>query len=209
MSEHSGIKGLLPYEELVVAIPLPAAVCTRLGQAAAALRKTVNPVQMQLFWIPPTAAHISLLYSPRIRQDLVPAVVDLMKGAVAGCAPVAVHVQGLELHQEAGDGGTEAVTAIWARVSGGDEIVALQARLAEVLGEIDAGFAPPRVRLHVPVALADEFRNTREFASAFVEWQDYDFGEVAVGKLEVLGANPRGGDKDRPFTTIETLPFAS
>ncbi len=208
MNEQSSVKDLLPYEELVVAVELPSAVAARLGQAAGALRKTVNPVQMRIFWIPPTVSHISLLYTPRIRTDMVPTMLELMKGAVAGTAPVTLRIRGLELHQEAGEGEPESVNAIWARVVGAEALSGLQSSLADVVGEIDAGFAPPDIRLHVPVALADEFNNTREFASAFVEWQDYDFGEVVVNQLAVLRANPRQGDKDRPFVAIDTLPFA-
>jgi len=201
---------LLPYEELVVAVELPAAVAVRLSQAAGALRKAANPVQMQLFWIPPTAAHISLLYTPRIRADLVPTALDLMKSAVAGTQPLTIKVHGLELHQRSEEGhSADEVDAIWARVSGGDVLADLQARLTEVIAEIDTGFLPDRVKLHVPLALADDFRNTREFASAFVEWQDHEFGDVAVKELHVLRTNPRQGDKDRPFVRIETLPFAS
>jgi len=210
VSEQASIKEALPYEEMVVSVEIPAPVAARLSQAAGALRKAVNPVQMRLFWVPPTVAHISLLYTPRIRTDLVPTIIELMKGAVSGTAPVTLRVQGLELHQEPVEGqAADAVNAIWARVAGAEGLAALQTRLADMVAEIDAGFSPADIRLHVPVALADEFGNTREFASAFVEWQDYDFGEVAVDRLSVLRANPRQGDKDRPFVTIDTLPFAS
>jgi 2'-5' RNA ligase len=199
---------LFSYEELVVAVDLPTAVCRTLTQAAAALRKTTNPLHMQMFWISPAVAHLAILRTARVRDDVVGPVADALKAAAAQAGPFAVKVKGLSLYEEAVEGKPKKVQAVWAGIEGDDELLKLRGKLAEAVRELDVQLEPDPFLPHVPLALVDQFKSTREFNSAYVEWEKADFGEIKVSELLVKVANPKSGAaSDRPFQIVATLPL--
>lgn len=200
-------EALLSYEELVVAVDLPASVCKELTNAALALRKVTNPLHLQVFWVPANVAHIAVLNTGRVRVDLQNVVSDAMREAVAGFGDFKVNLKGLVLRKEEGDGEDAPVKALWVGVQPVEQLTELRARLSRSLSELDIDVDVSPYRPHVVLALMDQFRNTREFSSAFVEWQDKDFGEVPVHSLLVKSVTPRKGTTDRPFSVLANLPL--
>lgn len=205
MSNDKPKAEILSYDEFVVAVELSTGVCNQLQQAAAALKKTANPLHMQVFWVPPNFAHISLLYTVRIREDLQAGVTEALRGAVAEFEPFSVKVRGLSLHEEDDGEGGQKVKAIWARVTDADGLGDLRDRMRDSLADLNVQLDDLEFSPHVPIALVDQFRNTREFNSAFVEWQDQDFGEVPVQALLLKKSNPRQGTVSQPFSVVANL----
>ncbi len=205
MSNDKAKTDILSYDEFVVSVDLSTGVSNQLQQAAAALKKTTNPLHMQVFWVPANFAHISLLYTVRIREDLQAGIIEALRGAVADVEPFKVNVRGLSLHeQEDGEGG-QRVKAIWARVTEADGLLDLRARMRAALADMNVQLDDLEFTPHVAVALVDQFRNTREFNSAFVEWQDQEFGEISVQSLLVKKSNPKAGTVSQPFSVAANL----
>ena len=202
MNEKSGADKLFVYEELVVAVDLPAGVCNELSQASMALKKTCSPLHMHVFWIPASIVHLSLVYSARLRTDLREAFMDVVRTVARQTGPFTVNIKGVRLHEEEGKDGTVAVKAIWAGVEDDGAFAALRQRLRDALVEWDMQLDDLEFTPHVVLALADQFRNTREFTSAFVEWQDRSFGEVRVDGLVVKVAEPKPGVAEGPFEVV-------
>ncbi len=207
VTEKPVSEGLFKYEEVVVTVELPTAVCRQLTEAAVALRK-VTGTQASIFWIPTTVTHLSLLFTGRVREDLVSVLVGAWQPVVAAIPAFTLRAKGLQLYRE-GEGESEVTKAIWAGVETSDELLALRQKLVETLETLEVQVAVEVFDPHVPLALADEFRNTREFSTVFSQWQMKDFGEIPVAALTVKVANPVQGDLDAPFTLKGTLPLGS
>ena len=205
MSAKSGEAKLFSYEELVICLEISTPVCTELTRAGTALKKTIDPVHMQVFWIPPNVAHVALLHTASVRQDLVPMVTDAFGAVASGVEPFTVRLKGLTLREEEHEG-EKRTRAIWAGVENAEPLVALREALTTALGDLDVQNDPDPYLPHVPLALVDSFRNTREFSSAFVEWQDREFGEFEIKAVTVKKANPKEGTAEQPFTVIKELP---
>lgn len=207
MSSNSAETGVLKYEDVVVAVDLSTAVAGELGKASTALRRTVNPLQMQVFWVPPTAVHVSLLYTARVREDLLPLVVDAVRLVAREAAPFSIRVKGLKLREEAGAQGEAVVKAIWANVTdGAEQLAALREKLKTSLAELDVETDAVTFLPHVPLGLLDQYRAAREFGSSFVEWQEKDFGSVPVNGLQVKRATPVSGG-EKPFGVLADVPL--
>lgn len=207
MSTDKPQADIFSYDEFVVSVDLSTDVCNQLQQAAAALKKTTNPLHMQVFWVPPNLAHISLLYTVRVREDLQAGVVDALRMAVEEVEPFKVRIRGLALHEETDGEGGQRVKALWARVVEGEGLADLRTGMRASLADLNVQLDELDYTPHVPIALVDQFRNTREFNSAFVEWQDQDFGEVPVRAVLVKKANPREGTVSQPFSVVANLSF--
>jgi len=199
--------GLFSYEELVCAVDLPTGVCKALTQAVLSLRKVTNPLHQQVFWIPANVAHVGVLNTGRVRTDLQDLVADAMRGAVSGFGAFKLRLKGLKLRRGAGDGEEAPVEAIWVGVEPTEQLVELRGKLQQALAELDVDADTSAYEPHVPLALMDQFRSTREFGSAFVEWQDKDFGEVPVHSLLLKSVTPKKGTSQRPFSVLANLPF--
>jgi len=183
-------------------------VCGELTQAGTALKKIVNPLHMQVFWIPASISHVSLVNTGRIRTDLVPMVIDAVRSVLAETEPFTLSVKGMKLCEvEKGD--ELFVRSIWALVEESSPLADLRARVLEVFEEMDIQANRGDYEPHVPLALVDDFRNTREFSSAFVEWQDHGFGDIQVAALLIKKAETGEGSGGRPFAVLANLPFKS
>lgn len=204
MSDNNAADKLFEYEELVVAIDLPSLVCNELAQASLALKKTCSPLHMHVFWIPANIVHISMLYTARLRTDLREAFVEAVQQVARETGPFTVAIKGVQLYEEAGPEGAAVVKALWAGVEDDGALEALRIRLREALADWDLQLDDLQFQPHAVLALADQFRNTREFNSAFVEWQEKSFGEVRVDSLAVKVAQPNSGATDGPFEVIGT-----
>ena len=204
MSDNNAADKLFDYEELVVAIDLPSSACNELAQAALALKKTCSPLHMHIFWIPANIVHISMLYTARLRTDLREAFIEAVQEVARETGPFTVALKGVQLYEEAGSEGAAVVKALWAGVEDDGALGALRTRLQEALGDWDLQLDDLEFRPHAVLALVDQFRNTREFNSAFVEWQDKLFGEVRIDSLAVKVAQPRSGSIDGPFEVVGT-----
>ncbi len=201
---------LFEYEEVVLTIEVPTAVCGGLAEVASALKRVASPQQMQLFWIPPTITHISVLHTGRVREDLVSTLVDAWTPVLAAAEPFTLSARGLKLYEE-GDSQPEgeSVRAIWARVDVSEPLAELRNRLVAALDDLDVDVDSEAFEPHIPLALVDSFRNSREFSSAFVEQQETEFGEIPVSTMSVKVANPVEGTLDSPFTLKTSLPMGS
>jgi len=189
----------------VAAVELSTPVCSELTRAGAAIKKTTNPLHMQMFWIPPNIAHVSVLHTGRVREDMVALVAEALEKVVSETEPFALKVLGLRLYEEGEEGREKRLRAIWAGIEDSQPLLELRGRLVESLADFELQVDPDPYEPHVPLALVDQFRNTREFNSAFVEWQDRAFGEVRVEALLFKKANPTEGTTDEPFSTVNTL----
>ena len=208
MNAKAGKEKLFGYKELVVVVDVPTGMCSVLAQASAALKKTCNPLHQQIFWIPANIVHLAVLHTGRVREDLVSVVGDYVKKAVAEMPGFTIKVAGLKLYEDKPGGGEKAIKAIWAVVENHGRLTELRQKLVEELQEIDVQLDPDPFEAHVPLALVDQFRNTREFDSAFVEWHDHDFGTIKVDSLQLKVANPAEGTMDRPFSVARTISLA-
>lgn len=206
MDTSSPAVGTFKYEEVVVAAELNTPVCAELAKAVTALRRAANPLQMQLFWIAPSLAHVSLLYTARVREDLLPLVIDAV-GMVAGDSqPITARIRGLKLFEET-KGGETTVKAIWAMVTdGADGLANIRAGIRKALSELQVDTDGVEFLPHVPLALVDQFKSAREFGSAFVEWQEKDFGEVQVRNLVIKRVTPAASG-EKPFTVLADVPL--
>lgn len=204
---------LFGYEEVVLTIEVPTTVCGGLAEVASALKRVANPQQMQLFWVPPTIAHIAVLHTGRVREDLVGVLVDAWGPVLASTEPFALSAAGLKFYEEGephiGEGEGESVRAIWACLEGTEPLLELRERLVAALADLDVQVDTEAFEPHIPLALADSFRNSREFNAAFVERQETQFGEIQVSAMSVKVANPVEGTLDSPFTLKTSLPLGS
>jgi 2'-5' RNA ligase len=194
------------YEELVIAVDLPTAVCNGVAQAQAALKRASNPLHMQWFWVPPNIAHVAVLYTGRVREDLVGQAVDAFRAATAQVEPFSLRLKGLKLYEEGAETQQE-VKGIWAMVENTEPLQQLRDKLFEAVINLDLEIDDLPFYPHVTVALADQFRNTREFSAAWMEWQGKDFGDVAVQALLAKRTDPHQGSVDRPFAVVAHLPL--
>ncbi len=199
---------LFEYEEVVLTIEVPTAVCGGLAETASALKRVVNPQQMQLFWVPATITHIAVLHTGRVREDLVTVLVEAWRSVLETVEPFALTARGLKLHEDdesLPDG--ESVRAIWARLDVSEALGELREKLVGALSALDVEVDTGAFEPHIPIALADSFRNSREFSSVFAEQQETEFGEISVSSMAVKVANPVEGTLDSPFTLKSSLPL--
>lgn len=204
---------LFNYEEVVLTIAVPTTVCGGLAEAASALKRVTNPQQMQLFWIPPTVTHIAVLHTGRVREDLVSALEDAWRPVLAAAVPFSIAARGLKLYEESeaqvAEADGAAIRALWVRLDDTEPLLELREKLVAALEDLDVEVDAEAFEPHIPLALADSFRNSREFNSAFVERQETEFGEINVSAMTVKVANPVEGTLDSPFTLRARLPLGS
>jgi 2'-5' RNA ligase len=201
---------LFEYEEVVLTIEVPTTVCGGLAEVASALKRVANPQQMQLFWVPATVTHIAVLHTGRVREDLVSVLIDAWRPVLAAAEPFSLTARGLKLYEE-GESRPEgeSVRAIWARLDISEPLDELRDKLVGALADLDVDVDTEAFEPHIPIALADSFRNSREFSSIYVEQQETEFGEIPVSSMSVKVANPVEGTIDSPFTLKSSLPLGS
>ena len=204
---------LFGYEEVVLTIEVPTAVCGGLAEVASALKRVTNPQQMQLFWVPPTITHVSVLHTGRVREDLVGVLADAWRPVLAAAEPFSLTVRGLKFYEEGepsvGEADGDSVRAIWASLQGVEPLLELREKLIAVLSDLDVQVDTEVFEPHIPLALADSFRNSREFNTAFVERQETQFGQINVSAMSVKVSNPVEGPLDSTFTLKTSLPLGS
>lgn len=199
------IEPVFAYEELMVNIDLPTAVSQEISAASAALQRATNPLQMDMFWIRPTLAHVTLLYTARVREDLISVVRDKVAELCSGLEPFSVRAKGLKLHEESRPNDESVVRGVWVLLEPAEPLLELRGNLQKALSGIDIDVDYLDFVPHIPLALTDNFKTTREFQSVVNDWQDKDFGEVSVRALLLKKTVPNQSNVEMPFSVVANI----
>jgi len=199
------VESVFTYEELMVTVDLPAAVCQEISAASAALQKATNPLQMDMFWIKPTLAHVTLLYTARVRSDLFDTIRDVVAGVCAEVEPFSVRANGLRLNEEARPNDESVVRGVWVMLEPVEPLLDLRVKLQKALSELDIDVDYLDFVPHIPIALTEKFQATREFQSVIAEWHDRSFGEVAVKALLLKKTIPNQANVEMPFSVVANV----
>lgn len=194
------------YEELMVNIDLPTAVAQEVGLASAALQRATNPLQMDMFWVKPTQAHVTLLYTARVREDLFGVVKDKVAEVCSSTDVFAFRAKGLKLHEESRPNDESVVRGVWILLEPAESLRELRIRLQKALSEMDIDVDYLDFVPHIPLALTDNFKPTREFMTVVNDWADRDFGEISVRALLLKKTIPNPSNVEMPFTVIANVP---
>ena len=208
MTAKSAKTKLFQYEELVLCVDLPTSVSNEVTKAGGALMKSVSPAHMQIFWIPADIAHVAVLHTGRVREDLVGQVKEIWQMVLQETSPFTMKAAGSQLYQE-GEGEEAIVRAIWISLLEVEPLLELREKLISALADLDVNVVTEAYEPHIPLALVEDFRNSREFNSAFVEWQEHDFGEIPVTAMLVKQVNVADASTERPFQVLGNLPLGS
>lgn len=201
MSPNQTNRKIFDYVELAVVVDLPEGVANQLSEAVTALSRTVGGSSNQVFWVPPRLAHVALAYTGEVREDLVPLVSEAVQSALTDVAPFRMRARGLVQVTE-GEGAEPELVALWVAIEGAQPAVAVGEALKKTLGELDVHHDVLECKPHIPLALLDGFRVSREFAAAYSEWESRDFGEVPVQSVLLKKTNPLGADPRHPFEVL-------
>lgn len=210
MSESKTEEKLFNYHELAVAVDLPTSLTNELQGAIDALSRVANPLHMQIFWIPARLSHLAVLYTVQVREDLISLVVDALRAPVGDRSSFRLPTAGLILAPEpVAEGESLPPQAIWLKIGATEELVSLRQALKEALQGVDVDADGLEFAPHVPLALIDSFRDTREFTSVFADWKDRDYGELPVQALLLKKTLPVEGNTEHPFEVIANLTLRS
>ncbi len=201
------LQPVFTYEELMVNIDLPTAVAQEVGAASAALQRATNPLQMDMFWVKPALAHITLLYTARVREDLFGVVRDKVAEVCAQTEPFSIRAKGLKLHEESRPNDESVVRGVWILLEPGEPLRELRVLLQKALAEMDIDVDYLEFVPHIPLALTDNFKSTREFLSVVNDWSERDFGEVSVRSLLLKKTIPNPSNVEMPFSVIANVPM--
>ena len=199
------VEPVFSYEELMVNVDLPTVLVQEMSAASGALQRATNPLQMDMFWIKPTLAHVTLLYTARVREDLIPLVQEAVAEVCALTEPFTVRAKGVKMHEESRPNDESVVRGVWVLLEPADPLKELRSRLQKSLETLDIDVDYLEFVPHIPLALTENFKNTREFQTVVNDWQERDFGEVPVRALLLKKTVPNQSNVEMPFSVVANI----
>ncbi len=193
------------YRNLMLVAELDASSAERLFTIGQLVAETCDPVYIDAFWIPAEHLHVKILDLGRVREDLVDLVAKKMKAEFEEMAPIPLAYGDFELYSE----DPNPVEALWVKVPDeGGGLAQARKTAALILSEMENGEGflsdvDSELPFHLPLALFNKFRDTREFGGAITSRDPKVIDGITLGELVLMDYTDARSRKNSPFQAVD------